>query len=84
MFDEPYCATHSASDVQERQRPSRQITMHPPLRLPRLGAVVRGNEAAEPSALDGCTQLALAGGAFLARPGRSPNDTSDADLDRGE
>jgi len=44
----------------------------------------RGNEAAEPSALDGCTQLALAGGAFLARPGRSPNDTSDADLDRKE
>lgn len=28
----------------------------------------RSNEAAEPSALDACAQLALAGDAFLARP----------------
>src|SRR4051812_2391597 len=33
------------------------------------------NEAAEPSAIDGCMQLALAGGAFLARPPPSPNET---------
>jgi hypothetical protein len=43
----------------------------------------RSNEAAEPSALDGCTQLALAGGAFLARPG-TPSDTTDTDLERRE
>ena len=42
------------------------------------------NETAEPSAIDGCTQLALAGGAFLARPKPSPNDTKDADLERRE
>jgi hypothetical protein len=40
----------------------------------------RSNEAAEPSALDGCTQLALAGGALLARPD-TPSDTTDADLE---
>jgi Putative transposase len=44
----------------------------------------RSNETAEPSAIDGCTQLALAGGAFLARPSSTPNDTKDADLERRE
>jgi hypothetical protein len=39
---------------------------------------------AEPSALDGCVQLALAGGAFLARAPASPNDAQDADLERRE
>jgi hypothetical protein len=38
-LEEPYCAAHSASDVQERQRPSRHSPMHPMLRRPRLGAV---------------------------------------------
>src|SRR5215468_723359 len=43
----------------------------------------RSNENPEPSALEACTQLALAGGAFLARP--SPvGDDPDADLDRRE
>jgi hypothetical protein len=28
----------------------------------------RSNETPEPSAIEACTQLALAGGAFLARP----------------
>jgi hypothetical protein len=44
----------------------------------------RSNETAEPSAIDGCVQLALAAGAFLARPSPSPNDTKDADLGRRE
>jgi hypothetical protein len=44
----------------------------------------RRNEAAEPSAIDGCMQLALAGGAFLARPPPSPNSRTDADLERRE
>jgi hypothetical protein len=43
-----------------------------------------GNEAAEPSAIDGCMQLALAGGAFLARPPPSLKDKTDADLERRE
>jgi Putative transposase len=52
--------------------------------LDERAAEERGNEAAEPSALDGCMQLALAGGAFLARPPPSPCDTTDADLERRE
>ena len=43
----------------------------------------RGHETAEPSALEGCTQLALAGGTFVARP-FEPKDNPDADLDRRE
>jgi hypothetical protein len=41
------------------------------------------NEAAEASAFDGCTQLALAGGAFLARP-LEPKENPGADLERKE
>ena len=44
--------------------------------LDERAAEERGNESAEPSAIDGCTQLALAGGAFLARPAASPDDTT--------
>jgi len=43
----------------------------------------RGNESAEPDALDGCVQLALAGGAFLARP-PAPKGNPDADMVRRE
>ena len=43
----------------------------------------RGHEPVAPSALDACTQLALAGGAFLARP-FAPKDNPDADLERRE
>ena len=43
----------------------------------------RGNEAAEPSALAACTQLALAGGTFVARP-FEPKANPDADLERKE
>jgi hypothetical protein len=41
----------------------------------------QGNEAAEPSALAACTQLALAGGTFVARP-FEPKANLDADLER--
>ena len=41
----------------------------------------RGNEPAEPTALAGCQQLALAGGSFLARP-FEPKQDPNADLDR--
>ncbi|XYI00082.1 hypothetical protein ACMHYB_10165 [Sorangium sp. So ce1128] len=44
----------------------------------------RSNETPEPSAIEACTQLALAGGAFLARPGEHPKENRDADLDRKE
>ncbi|MEO5726706.1 MAG: transposase zinc-binding domain-containing protein [Byssovorax sp.] len=49
----------------------------------------RGNEPAEPSALDGCMQLALAGGAFLAQRADAkqptpPKPNPDAHLDRKE
>ena len=43
----------------------------------------RSNAPAEPSALEACTQLALAGGAFLARP-FEPKEDPDADLERKE
>ena len=43
----------------------------------------RGNQLAEPSALEGCMQLALAGGTFLARPAEAKPDP-DADLDPKE
>lgn len=43
----------------------------------------RGNEPAEPSAIEGCKQLALAGGTFLAKPGEAKVDPN-ADLDRRE
>jgi hypothetical protein len=43
----------------------------------------RSNEAPTLDALDACRQLALAGGAFLARP-LSPQDPPDGDLDRRE
>jgi len=43
----------------------------------------RGNPPAEPSALEGCMQLALAGGTFLARPAEAKPDP-DADLDNKE
>ena len=52
--------------------------------LDERAAEERSNETAEPSAIDGCTQLALAGGAVLARPSPSPSDTKDADLERRE
>ena len=43
----------------------------------------RGNQPAEPSAIEGCMQLALAGGTFLARPAEAKPDP-DADLDHKE
>ena len=52
--------------------------------LDERAAEERSNEAAEPSALDGCMQLALAGGALLARPPPSQKDKTDADLERRE
>jgi hypothetical protein len=52
--------------------------------LDERAAEERGNEPADPSAIHGCTQLALAGGAFLARPAAAPSDSTDADLDRRE
>lgn len=44
----------------------------------------RSNEVAQLEAIDGCMQLALASGAFLARPAASPNDKADEDLERRE
>jgi hypothetical protein len=51
--------------------------------LEERAAEERSNEPAEPSALEGCAQLALAGGAFLARP-FDPKENRDADLHRKE
>jgi hypothetical protein len=51
--------------------------------LDERAAEERSNETVEPSALDACTQLALAGGAFLARP-FEPKDNPDAALERRE
>ena len=43
----------------------------------------RSNAPVDPSALEGCAQLALAGGAFLAKP-FEPRQAADADLERRE
>ena len=43
----------------------------------------RSNAPAEPSALEGCAQLALEGCAFLAKP-FEPRQAADADLERIE
>jgi hypothetical protein len=51
--------------------------------LDERAAEERSHETAQPSALDACTQLALAGSAFLARP-FEPIENPDADLDRKE
>ena len=37
----------------------------------------RSNDAPEPSALEACTQLALAGGALMKRPARAKPDDGD-------
>src|SRR5262249_5885543 len=54
--------------------------------IDRHAAEDRGNETLEPSAIEACTQLALAGGAFLARPEDDGDDRhdGDADFDRKE
>jgi hypothetical protein len=54
--------------------------------LDERGAEDRSNAPAEPSALEACAQLALAGGAFLARPSEPLplGAASDADLERKE
>jgi hypothetical protein len=69
-------------EATRRRRGAHRLRRPPAHYLDERAAEERGNEAAEPSTIDGCTQLALAGGAFLARPAASPNDTTDADLDR--
>jgi hypothetical protein len=51
--------------------------------LDERAAEERSNETAKPSALDACTQMALAGGAFLARP-FEVKENPDADLERKE
>jgi hypothetical protein len=51
--------------------------------LDERAAEERCNEPAEPEALDGCMQLALAGGSFLARP-VEPKGNPDADMERRE
>jgi hypothetical protein len=51
--------------------------------LDECAAEERGNEPLEPDALQGCMQLALAGGAFLARP-IAPKDNPDAAMERRE
>ncbi|WP_437984621.1 transposase [Sorangium sp. So ce117] len=51
--------------------------------LDERAAEERSNETIEPSALDACTQLALAGGAYLARPFEH-KDSPDAAFERRE
>src|SRR5262249_47731622 len=44
----------------------------------------RGNPPAEPSALEGCMQLALAGGTFLARPAEAKPDPTRTSTTRSD
>jgi hypothetical protein len=64
-----------------RERATRWLRRHH--YLDERAAEEGSNEAPERSAIEACTQLALAGGAFLARPGE-PQDNPDADLERRE
>jgi Putative transposase/Transposase zinc-binding domain len=82
FHEAPPPSKDDVAEVAQRVRDRAVRWLHRHGYLDERAAEERGNEAAEPSAIDGCTQLALAGGAFLARPAASPNDTTDADLDR--
>jgi len=70
-------------EVAQRVRDRAVRWLHRHGHVDERAAEERGNEPTEPSALEGCLQLALAGGAFLARPLETKHDP-DADLDRRE
>ena len=76
----------SKDDVSEVARRVRERAL-PWLRrrgyLDERAAEERSNETIEPSALDACTQLAFAGGAYLARPFEH-KDSPDAAFERRE
>jgi len=84
FHDAPPPSTDDVAEVARRVRDRAVRWLRRHGYLDERTAEERGNETAELSAIDRCTQLALAGGAFLARPSASPDDTSDADLDRRE
>jgi Putative transposase. len=76
----------SKDDVDEVARRVRDRALRwlrRPSYLDERAAEERGNEPREPDALQGCMQLALAGGAFLARPA-APKRNPDADMERRE
>jgi hypothetical protein len=84
FHEAPPSSKDDIAEVAQRVRDRAMRWLRKRGHLDERAAEERSNEVAELSAIDGCTQLALAGGAFLARPPPSSNDTKGADLERRE
>ncbi|WP_437551939.1 transposase [Sorangium sp. So ce367] len=81
--DAPPPSKDDASEVARRVRERALLWLRRRGYLDERAAEERSNETIEPPALDACTQLALAGGAYLARPFEH-NDSPDAAFERRE
>ena len=83
FHDAPPPSKHDVGEGARRVRDRALLWLRRRGYLDERVAEERGDETVEPSALDACTPLALAGGAFLARP-FEPKDNPDAALERRE
>ncbi|MDC0679560.1 transposase [Sorangium atrum] len=81
--DAPPPSKDDVSEVARRVRERALLWLRRRGYLDERAAEERSNETIEPSALDACTQLALAGGAYLARPFEH-KDSPDAAFERRE
>ncbi|WP_437331110.1 transposase [Sorangium sp. So ce381] len=81
--DAPPPSKDDASEVARRVRERALLWLRRRGYLDERAAEERSNETIEPPALDACTQLALAGGAYLARPFEH-KDSPDAAFERRE
>ncbi|WP_437776236.1 transposase [Sorangium sp. So ce1097] len=83
FHDAPPPSKDDVSEVARRVRERALLWLRRRGYLDERAAEERSNETIEPSALDACTQLALAGGAYLARPFEH-KDSPDAAFERRE
>jgi hypothetical protein len=83
FHDAPPPSKDDVGEVARRVRDRALLWLRRRAYLDERAAEERSNETVVPSALDACTQLALAGGAFLARPFQH-KDNPDAALERRE
>ncbi|XXY08311.1 transposase [Sorangium sp. So ce185] len=83
FHDAPPPSKDDVSEVARRVRERALLWLRRRGYLDERAAEERSNETIEPSALDACTQLALAGGACLARPFEH-KDSPDAAFERRE
>jgi Putative transposase len=83
VYEAPPTTNAGVVEVAERVRDRTLRWLRKHGYLDERAAEDRSNAPPEPSALEGCAQLALAGGAFLAKP-FEPRQAADADLERRE